>query len=140
MRNIKVFENNVNAYKHTIQESKKDENVNRVRIALYKGVRDSKYFTILEANEFNALGYFYFTEQSNCKKDVIYILFRSTLESGELKYYLSLGAKVKNLSKTPMVRLCEAELEQDFTADSLEELVLEMLQICGLNYEMGIKE
>lgn len=141
MLNITTDKNNIAKYKETLLLSDLSEQYSKDRHNLKQVLNASHYFITLGDNEFNGIGYFYFTKQRYTKKDCIFITFSKANKENEALniYKLALAIKVKALDSTKIVNLCEALINADEFSEVLADFdkhLLAMLNACGLEYEI----
>lgn len=142
MLNITTDKNNIAKYKETLLLSDLSEQCSKDRHELKKVLSTSPYIILLGDNEFNGLGYFYFTNQQYSKKDCIYITFSSANKESEAAniYKLALAVKVKALDGAKIVNLCEALINNDEFSEVLvnfHQHLFAMLNACGLEHEIA---
>lgn len=142
MLNITTDKNNIAKYKETLLLSDLSEQYSKDRHALKQALNASPYIIPLGDNEFNGIGYFYFTKQQHSKKDCIYIAFSKANKESEAAniYKLALAVKIKALDSTKIVNLCEALINADEFSEvlvNLNQYLFAMLNACGLDYEIA---
>lgn len=142
MLNITTDKTNIAKYKETLLLSDLSERYSKDRNDLKQVLNASNYVITLSDNDFNGLGYFYFTKQQHSKKDCIYITFsKANKESGAVNAYkLALAVKLRALDSTKIVNLCEALINADEFSEVLvnfEQHLLAMLNACGLEHEIA---
>ena len=141
MLNITTNKNNIAKYKEILLLSDLREQYSKDRHELKQVLNASHYIMLLGDNDFNGIGYFYFTNQQYSKKDCVYIIFKREVSGANSNLYkLSLEFKVKALDSTKIVNLCETLIN----ADEFRELLVDfdkhlfsMLNACGLDYEIA---
>lgn len=142
MLNITTDKTNIAKYKETLQLSDLSEQYSKDRHELKEVLNASHYIMLLGDNEFNGLGYFYFTKQQHSKKDCIYITFNKSNKESEAGnvYKLALAVKIKALDSTKIVNLCEALIRADEFGEVLANFnqhLFAMLNACGLEHEIA---
>lgn len=142
MLNITTDETNIAKYQETLLLSDLSEQYSKDRHDLKQVLSASPYIMSLGDNDFNGLGYFYFTKQQHSKKDCIYITFTKANKEGEAVniYKLALAVKIKALDCTKIVNLCEALINADEFSEVLvnfNQHLLAMLNACGLEHEIA---
>lgn len=142
MLNITTDKNNIAKYKEALLLSDLSEQYSKDRNNLKQALSANPYIMLLGDNEFNGLGYFYFTKQQHSKKDCIYITFSKANKDSEAVniYKLALAVKVKALESTKIVNLCETLINADEFSGLLanfDQHLLAMLNACGLEYEIA---
>lgn len=141
MLNITTDKTNIAKYKETLLLSGLSERYRKDRNDLEQVLSASHYIMLLGDNDFNGLGYFYFTKQQHSKKDCIYITFSKANKEGEAVniYKLALAVKIKALDCTKIVNLCEALISADEFSEvlvSFNQHLFAMLNTCGLGHEI----
>ena len=141
MLNITTDKNNIAKYKEILLLSDLIEQYSKDRNDLKQVLNASTYIITLGDNDFNGLGYFYFTQQRYTKKDCIYITFSKANKENEAVniYKLALAIKIKALDSTKIVNLCEALISADEFSEVLADFnqhLFAMLNACGLDYEI----
>ena len=142
MLNITTDKTNIAKYKETLLLSDLSEQYSKDRDGLKQALSASNHVMLLGDNDFNGLGYFYFTKQQHSKKDCIYITFSKANKEREAVniYKLALAVKIKALDSTKIVNLCEALINADEFSGVLvnfEQHLLAMLNACGLEHEIA---
>lgn len=142
MLNINTDKNNIAKYKETLLLSDLSEQYSKDRHDLKQALNASPYIMLLGDNDFNGLGYFYFTKQQHSKKDCIFITFSKANKESEAVniYNLALAVKVKALDSTKIVNLCQALINADEFSEVLVDFdkhLFSMLKACGLEYEIA---
>lgn len=142
MLNITTDKNNIAKYKETLLLSDLSEQYSKDRHDLKQVLNASPYIMLLGDNDFNGLGYFYFTKQQHSKKDCIYIIFSKANKESEAVniYKLALAVKIKALDSTKIVNLCEALINADEFSEVLVDFnqhLFAMLNACGLEHEIA---
>lgn len=142
MLNITTDKNHIAKYKEILLLSDLSEQYSKDRHDLKQVLSASPYIILLGDNDFNGLGYFYFTKQQYSKKDCIYITFSKANKESEAVniYKLTLAIKIKALDSTKIVNLCEALISADEFSEVLvnfEQHLLDMLNACGLEHEIA---
>lgn len=142
MLNITTNKTNIAKYKETLLLSDLSEQYSKDRNDLKEALNASPYIILLGDNEFNGLGYFYFTKQQHSKKDCIYIAFSKANKESEAVniYKLALAVKIKALDSAKIVNLCEALINADEFSEVLVDFnrhLFAMLNACGLDYEIA---
>lgn len=142
MLNITTDKNNIAKYKETLLLSDLSEQYSKDRHDLKQVLNESPYIMLLGDNEFNGLGYFYFTKQQHSKKDCIYITFSKANKESEAVsiYKLALAVKIKALDSTKIVNLCETLINADEFSEVLvnfDQHLFAMLNACGLEHEIA---
>ena len=141
MLNITTDKNNIAKYKEILLLSDLSKQYSKDRHDLKQVLNASHYIITLGDNDFNGLGYFYFTKQRHTKKDCIYITFSKANKENEAVniYELALAFKVNALERTKIVNLCEALIRSDEFSEVLVDFnqhLFAMLNACGLEYEI----
>lgn len=142
MLNITTDKTNIAKYKEILLLSILSEQYSKDRHDLKQVLNASPYIMLLGDNDFNGLGYFYFTKQQHSKKDCIYITFSKTNKESEAVniYKLALAIKINALDSTKIVNLCEALINADEFSEVLvnfEQHLFAMLNACGLEHEIA---
>lgn len=142
MLNITTDKQNIAKYKEVLLLSDLSEQYSKDRHDLEQALSASPYIILLGDNEFNGLGYFYFTKQQHTKKDCIYITFSKANKESEAVniYKLALAVKIKALDSTKIVNLCEALINADEFSEMLvnfNQHLFTMLSACGLEHEIA---
>ena len=142
MLNITTDKTNIAKYKETLLLSDLSEQYSKDRHDLKLVLNASPYIMLLGDNEFDGIGYFYFTKQQHSKKDLIYITFSKANKESEAVniYKLSLAVKIKALDSTKIVNLCETLISADEFSEVLvnfDQHLFAMLNECGLEYEIA---
>lgn len=142
MLNITTYEQNIEKYKENLLLSDLSEQYSKDRHDLKQVLSATPYIILLGDNDFNGLGYFYFTKQTHSKKDCIYITFSKANKESEAFniYKLALAVKIKALDSTKIVNLCEALINADEFSGVLVNFIqhlFAMLNACGLEHEMA---
>lgn len=142
MLNITTDKNNIAKYKEALLLSDLSQQYSKDRHDLKQILSASTYVMLLDDNDSNGLGYFYFKKQQYSKKDCIYITFSKANKESEAVniYKLALAVKVKALDSTKIVNLCEALINADEFSEVLvnfEQHLLAMLRACGLEHEIA---
>lgn len=134
--NVFKRDHNILKYKGLIELSERNEKFARYCEIIKEKISKSPYFVNMGDNDFNRIGYFYFQRQQNSKKDVIYIEFKDTAEL----YKLALSAKLKKLDIAEIDTLCEVFFSDDEIENAVsdfESTIKQMLEACGINYEIA---
>lgn len=142
MLNITTDKNHIAKYKEILLLSDLSEQYSKDRHDLKQVLNASHYIMLLGDNEFNGIGYFYFTKQQHSKKDCIYITFSKANKESEAVsiYKLALAVKIKALDSTKIVNLCEALINADGFSEVLANFnqhLFTMLNACGLEHEIA---
>ena len=142
MLNITTDKTNIAKYKETLLLSDLSEQYSKDRHDLKQVLNASPYIMLLGDNDFNGLGYFYFTKQQHSKKDCIYITFSKANKESEAVniYKIALAVKIKALDSTKIANLCEALINADEFSEVLvnfEQHLFAMLNACGLEHEIA---
>lgn len=144
MLETKTNKENIAKYKEILLLSDLSEQYSKDMHDLKQVLNASPYVMLLDNNDFNGVGYFYFKRQQYSKKDCVYITFsredciKETTNAN--LYKLGLSFKVKALDSYKIEKLCETLISADEFSKVLVDFdkhLFSMLNACGIEYEIA---